>query len=421
MAPKRVAKSPARQSPAGKSPAKSTPPAKVKPPPKPPPSKFRKRAGYAALFLAILLGLMLRIPTYGWIFWMAPDNMGSTAPEYVARAIPAIEDLSDKAAMQRALSSSRPAFIRFDSRGCTGCANLDRTYAALPLTIPGATAWRVDCGSVAHSLCEAPAVAERVPPGGLAFAHARQGTFEWYEGRRVASALWSWAERVAGIADDGRAMHRAFDRIYLLDQWVANGGPGSGTGSAPEVNAEYMTFLEGLIRERGVRTIVEVGSGDFELMRHVDLQGANFHGYDVSADAVRRARLAAVDDRRDVWFSVSEPAQQYEPADLLIVKDVLQHLPLADARHIIDQLPRFRLAVLVNDGVPRMPNLDVSHDGSEMRAGLYRSIDVTMPPFKLSCEKELKLHEGAGLSIIPGAVKVTCLYAARDTTPASVP
>ena len=183
---------------------------------------------------------------------MAPDNMGSTAPEYVARAIPAIEDLSDKAAMQRALSSSRPAFIRFDSRGCTGCANLDRTYAALPLTIPGATAWRVDCGSVAHSLCEAPAVAERVPPGGLAFAHARQGTFEWYEGRRVASDLWSWAERVAGIADDGRAMHRAFDRIYLLDQWVANGGPGSGTGSAPEVNAEYMTFLEGLIRERGV-------------------------------------------------------------------------------------------------------------------------------------------------------------------------
>ena len=64
MAPKRVAKSPARPSPAGKSPAKSTPPAKVKPPPKPPPSKFRKRAGYAALFLAILLGLMLRIPTY---------------------------------------------------------------------------------------------------------------------------------------------------------------------------------------------------------------------------------------------------------------------------------------------------------------------------------------------------------------------
>ena len=74
MAPKRVAKSPARPSPAGKSPAKSTPPAKVKPPPKPPPSKFRKRAGYAALFLAILLGLMLRIPTYGWIFWMATGN-----------------------------------------------------------------------------------------------------------------------------------------------------------------------------------------------------------------------------------------------------------------------------------------------------------------------------------------------------------
>ena len=136
--------------------------------------------------------------------------------------------------------------------------------------------------------------------------------------------------------------------------------------------------------------------------------------------AVAIARARQYESAR-VRFSVSNADTQYEAADLLIVKDVLQHLPLADARHIIDQLPRFRLAVLVNDGVPRMPNLDVSHDGSEMRAGLYRSIDVTMPPFKLSCEKELKLHEGAGLSIIPGAVKVTCLYAARDTTPASVP
>ena len=82
MPPKRVAKSPARQSPASKSPAKSTPTPKVTPPPKPPPSKFRKRAGYAALFLALLLGLigrlaptlLLRIPTYGWIFWMATGN-----------------------------------------------------------------------------------------------------------------------------------------------------------------------------------------------------------------------------------------------------------------------------------------------------------------------------------------------------------
>jgi hypothetical protein len=88
--PKRAAKSPARaKSPA---PAKSTPPTKAPPPTKQPektaaksqtPSPRRlKRAGYAALFLAILLGLigrlaptlLLRIPTYGWIFWMATGN-----------------------------------------------------------------------------------------------------------------------------------------------------------------------------------------------------------------------------------------------------------------------------------------------------------------------------------------------------------
>ena len=43
---------------------------------------------------------------------------------------------------------------------------------------------------------------------------------------------------------------------------------GSGTGSAPEVNAEYMTFLEGLIRARGVSTIVEVGSDEWLFFYH---------------------------------------------------------------------------------------------------------------------------------------------------------
>ena len=109
-------------------------------------------------------------------------------------------------------------------------------------------------------------------------------------------------------------------------------------------------------------------------------------------------------------FSVSGPDQQYGPADVLIVKDVLQHLPLRDAMAIVEQLHRFKIGIFVNDMSENTPNLDVDlKTGLSMQPGLYRSINVSLPPFNLVCDQTLRLHSNAQ-SVLPGdSAKVTCI------------
>jgi len=215
----------------------------------------------------------------------------------------------------------------------------------------------------------------------------------------------------------------------------------SETGSTLKQNAQYHKYLQRLLSNttKNIRSIVDVGCGDFDFMQHVDLDlnvglGAGddrrrYHGYDVSTVAIDRARTTekrrklenkkknGYEDSSSHTFTVSEPQQQYEGADLIIIKDVLQHLPLVDALAITNQLSKFKYALLINDVNPTLTNPTLTDDTSRVPLvpGGYRSLDVQQAPFDLICEEVHQLH----LSLQPtihGAQKTTCLVVMADQT-----
>ena len=67
-------------------------------------------------------------------------------------------------------------------------------------------------------------------------------------------------------------------------------------------------------------------------------------------------------------------------ADLLICKDVLQHLDNDKISHFIANLPRFKYALISNDLLDS-PSLNV-----QINTGQYRPLDLRKEPFNLSCE-----------------------------------
>jgi SAM-dependent methyltransferase len=79
----------------------------------------------------------------------------------------------------------------------------------------------------------------------------------------------------------------------------------------------------------GAHDYLEVGCGAGRVLAEiaVALPGATmrFRGIDVSADAVERARLSTTDPR--VVFSVGTLSEETEPADLILLIDVLEHVP----------------------------------------------------------------------------------------------
>lgn len=171
-----------------------------------------------------------------------------------------------------------------------------------------------------------------------------------------------------------------FDFIYSTGFWGKNedGTMGtSGWGSSEAVSRPYREFLTGFLAERRVRSVVEVGCGDWQVGRLVDWDGIDYTGLDVSSVVVESLEQFARPNvrflHRDARFA------ELPSADLLLVKDVLQHWSNADVVAFLPQLSKFKLALITN-GFDPSGRVPVNHD---IPAGKYCEIDLSRPPFSV--------------------------------------
>jgi hypothetical protein len=164
-----------------------------------------------------------------------------------------------------------------------------------------------------------------------------------------------------------------FEQIYDENEW----GHGSGEGSLLQNTRGYMAFLQGFLGKRDIKTVVEMGSGDWQFSKFIDWAGADYAGYDVVPSVVKSNQDAY--EKAGVTFRLysGDPAE-LPSADLLIVKDVLQHLNDRAVAALLAQLPRFKFALLTNCIKPRGTTIN-----RDIEDGDFRYIDLRLPPFNL--------------------------------------
>jgi SAM-dependent methyltransferase len=165
-----------------------------------------------------------------------------------------------------------------------------------------------------------------------------------------------------------------FEQIYDKNEW----GHGSGEGSLLQHTRGYMAFLQGFLAKRGVKTVVEMGCGDWQFSKFIDWAGADYAGYDVVPSVVKSNQDAYA--KAGVTFQLySGNPGELPSADLLIVKDVLQHLNDRAVIALLSQLPRFKFALLTNCIQPRGTTIN-----RDIEDGDFRYIDLRLPPFNLN-------------------------------------
>ena len=126
-----------------------------------------------------------------------------------------------------------------------------------------------------------------------------------------------------------------FNRIYSEGTWgrdVAGKGP-SGTGSTLEITREYRAYVEDFMKTHAVKSVVDAGCGDWSFSRAIDWGGASYLGVDIASDVI--AALRHQHEKGQVTFQVGDITDELPAADLLISKDVLQHLPNTLVRKFI--------------------------------------------------------------------------------------
>ena len=183
-----------------------------------------------------------------------------------------------------------------------------------------------------------------------------------------------------------------FQEIYLSNIW----GRGSGYGSTKSATKQYRKFLKSFIREHHIKTVAELGCGDFQLMRHVDLTGITYTGYDVASIVVEQNNQKFA--KSNLTFETLSVYSDLKNAELLICKDVLQHLPLSEINAIITQcFTNFNYVLVTNC----IGNVKKSTFNKNVNYGEFTNIRILEPPFSLVGTEVLRWRSPIRSIILP--------------------
>lgn len=194
-----------------------------------------------------------------------------------------------------------------------------------------------------------------------------------------------------------------FNRIYSDGTWGkdATGAGTSGSGSTLEITREYRAYVEDFIKTHHVTSVVDAGCGDWGFSRAMDWGDASYLGVDIASDVIDVLRTKH--ERGKIRFQVGDITEDLPTADLLISKDVLQHLSNELVQKFIRnnlRTGKYKWVILTNDRTGPRQNLDI-------RPGGHRPIDLAAPPFDVKGLVDLPITFGAETAKITSLLDLT--------------
>jgi len=192
-----------------------------------------------------------------------------------------------------------------------------------------------------------------------------------------------------------------FNRIYAEGIWGKNvAGEGvSGTGSTLEITREYRAYVEAFVKTHAVKSVVDAGCGDWTFSSAMDWGNASYLGVDIASDVIETVRTKYEKGR--ITFRVGDNTEELPPADLLISKDVLQHLPNALVQKFIRNNLRkgkYKWVILTNDR---------GRDNPDIASGGWRAIDLAAAPFEVRGLVDLPIKFGDETTKITSLLDLT--------------
>lgn len=184
----------------------------------------------------------------------------------------------------------------------------------------------------------------------------------------------------------GMSVQEVFSSIYKENVWGGEKGTFySGSGTANPKTAEYIKMMTGFINSHNIRSVAEIGCGDFSIMRQVLQQvDVQYTGMDVVPDLIAHhlEKNANAKTQFLVKDAISEPLPK---ADLLIIRQVLQHLKNNQISQILQKLDNFKYAI-ITEHLPITEDVEYNLDkvtGPHIRMRMNSGVFIDLPPFSL--------------------------------------
>lgn len=170
-----------------------------------------------------------------------------------------------------------------------------------------------------------------------------------------------------------------FDQIYSQNAWVY----GSGEGSLPKHTRPYVAWLQAFLRKHRFQSIVDMGCGDWQFSQLIDWSGSSYKGFDVVGSVIDGNR-AKYSSSAISFHHYSGNSDELPPADLLIVKDVLQHLSNKNIAAFLQNTHKYKYCLITNCVNPNGDTIN-----ADIEDGGFRYLELRLPPFSVDAEEVL--------------------------------
>lgn len=167
-------------------------------------------------------------------------------------------------------------------------------------------------------------------------------------------------------------MENTFDSIYKNRIWAC-GDVLSGAGSDPIGAAEYIKYLQ----KFNNRFVLDLGCGDLSLYN----RNPSFKNY-IGVDIVDIRKYKTIPTNIQlIYSSILDFDYKKYTFDLIILKDVLQHLPYEEIFQIFDKIYDLECNILItNDFDKNILNFDC-------KRGECRQLNLEITPFSMKYEE----------------------------------
>jgi hypothetical protein len=186
--------------------------------------------------------------------------------------------------------------------------------------------------------------------------------------------LSSWVRRLRSKENpDTLERRRIFESIHRSNAW---GDPESvsGTGSNIARTSLFRPDLEALVRDLGVRTLLDAPCGDFNWICDFNLPIDRYIGVDIVPELVLANRAKALSSRQRFMTAdiVCDPLPR---ADLILCRDALIHLRIDEIFATLRNFQQSRSVwLLTNTWIDHPDNIDIV-------TGDWRTLNLEAPPF----------------------------------------
>jgi SAM-dependent methyltransferase len=191
-----------------------------------------------------------------------------------------------------------------------------------------------------------------------------------------------------------------FSEVYAGGMWGRTDSFNSGTGTRNPVSSQpYVAAVTEFLATLPARpSVVDLGCGDFHVGRQIYPACTRYVACDVVPSLIEQ--LAASEDAASVEFRCLDiTIDPLPPGDVVLIRQVLQHLSNAAIATVVPQLAKYRYAIITehHPAGPFPPNLDIP-TGPHIRVGLGSGVDLGAAPFSLPSRttRELCVVPGEG-------------------------